>query len=60
VGAQGGSVKDVLAAGIDSQGYGLVISSSRGIIYAGDGEGFAAQAGIQAALVKKQINQAKS
>lgn len=60
VGAQGGSVKDVLAAGTDSQGYGLVISSSRGIIYAGDGEDFAAQAGIQAALVKKEINQAKS
>lgn len=59
VGAQGGSVKDVLAAGTDSKGYGLVISSSRGIIYAGEGEDFAIQAGAQAALVKQEINQAK-
>lgn len=59
VGAQGGSIKEVVAAGMDSQGYGLVVSSSRGIIYAGEGEGFAEQAGVQAALVKQDINQAK-
>ena len=59
VGAQGGSVKDVMAAGVDSQGYGLVISSSRGIIYAGEGEDFAERAGLQAALVKQDINLAR-
>ncbi len=59
VGAQGGSVKEVVAAGVDSQGYGLAISSSRGIIYAGQGEDFAEQAAAQAALVKRDINRAK-
>ena len=60
VGAQGGRVKEVVAAGVDSQGYGLAISSSRGIIYAGEGEDFAEQAGVQATLVKQDINAARS
>ena len=34
VGAQGGSVKDVMEAGKKSQGLGLIINSSRGIIFA--------------------------
>lgn len=58
VGAQGGSIEEVVAAGVDSQGYGLAISSSRGIIYAGEGEDFAERAGAQAASVKQEINQA--
>lgn len=33
IGAQGGSVKDVLESGLNSQGLGLIISSSRGIIF---------------------------
>jgi orotidine-5'-phosphate decarboxylase len=36
VGAQGGNVEAVLAAGIDSQGKGLMISSSRGILFSDD------------------------
>jgi orotidine-5'-phosphate decarboxylase len=60
VGAQGGSVQEVLAAGKDSGGFGLVISSSRGIIYAGEGEDFAAQAGIQAKKLKQEINHGSS
>lgn len=58
VGAQGGSIEEVVAAGLDSRGCGLAISSSRGIIYAGEGEDFAERAGAQAALVKQEINQA--
>jgi len=34
VGAQGGSVQDVLRAGRNSQGLGVIINSSRGIIFA--------------------------
>ncbi len=49
VGVQGGDLAEVLRAGLDSRGAGLVINSSRGIIYAGSGESFAA-AGRQAAL----------
>ena len=34
IGAQGGDIKAVLKNGINSQGLGLIISSSRGIIFA--------------------------
>lgn len=36
IGAQGGDVKATLQAGLRSDGLGLIISSSRGIIYAGN------------------------
>lgn len=41
VGAQGGSVVDVIQSAPTRDGHGLVINSSRGIIYAGDGKNFA-------------------
>jgi orotidine-5'-phosphate decarboxylase len=34
IGEQGGSVKEVMAAGLNTQGQGLIINSSRGIIFA--------------------------
>jgi len=37
IGAQGGDLDRVLAAGLDAQGAGLLINSSRGIIYEGGG-----------------------
>ncbi|MGO8858659.1 MAG: orotidine-5'-phosphate decarboxylase [Steroidobacteraceae bacterium] len=37
IGAQGGDLESTLAAGLDDQGAGLLISSSRAIIYAGGG-----------------------
>src|ERR1700690_284199 len=37
IGAQGGDLDDTLAAGLNSAGTGLLINSSRGIIYAGGG-----------------------
>jgi orotidine-5'-phosphate decarboxylase len=37
IGAQGGDLDATLAAGLDAQGAGLLISSSRNIIYAGGG-----------------------
>ena len=33
VGTQGGSVKEIMKAGLNSQGLGLIINSSRGIIF---------------------------
>jgi orotidine-5'-phosphate decarboxylase len=36
IGAQGGDLNSTLAAGLNAQGTGLLINSSRGIIYAGD------------------------
>lgn len=46
VGAQGGSMDDVLAAQKD--GLGVIIPVSRGILYAGDGEDFVQKAGVKA------------
>ena len=37
IGAQGGDLDAMLAAGLDSRGEGLLINSARGIIYAGGG-----------------------
>ena len=55
VGAQGGDLKATLTAGLDSGGLGLLINSSRAIIYAGGGD---AQAIRRAALELHQaINQ---
>ncbi|MEA1923636.1 MAG: orotidine-5'-phosphate decarboxylase [Pseudomonadota bacterium] len=49
IGAQGGDLAAVMQAGLDRHGAGLVINSSRGIIYADSGDGFA-DAARQAAL----------
>src|SRR5580658_9535245 len=45
IGAQGGDLESTLAAGLDAEGLGLLINSSRGIIYSGGG----AADGIRAA-----------
>ncbi len=41
IGQQGGDLEATLSAGLDAEGQGLLISSSRAIIYAGDGSGAA-------------------
>jgi orotidine-5'-phosphate decarboxylase len=54
VGAQGGDLDAVLAAGLDSAGGGLLINSSRAIIYAGGAESAAIRAA--AAELREAIN----
>jgi len=54
VGAQGGSLHGVSMQGLNSQG-GLLVNSSRGIIYAGDGEDFAVKARSAALTIKKEM-----
>jgi len=44
IGAQGGDIDATLLAGLDADSAGLVINSSRAILYAGSGESFAQQA----------------
>lgn len=44
IGAQGGDVQASVSAGIDARGTGLVVSSSRAIIYASSGDDFAEEA----------------
>lgn len=56
IGAQGGDLEAVMTAGINADRTGLIISSSRGIIYAGEGEDFAAGARQAAQELRDEIN----
>jgi orotidine-5'-phosphate decarboxylase len=56
IGAQGGDVEAVVRHGRTADGTGLLISSSRAILYAGDGEDFAAAAGAAARELRDTIN----
>ena len=44
IGAQGGDLEASVAAGVDASGRGLLVSASRSVIYAGDGEAVRAEA----------------
>jgi orotidine-5'-phosphate decarboxylase len=57
VGAQGGDLARVLENGLTAAGAGLVISSSRGILYAQDGMEFADGARSAAQALKGSINE---
>ena len=57
IGAQGGDLKRVLRAGLLENGLGLVINSSRAILYAGSGSGFEIAAARHAANTVDEINQ---
>lgn len=56
IGAQGGDVEAVVKAGRTRDGGGLVISSSRAILYAANDEGFAVAAGEAARELRDEIN----
>jgi len=56
VGAQGGDVAKVMAAGKTAAGTGLVISSSRAILYASSGDNFAEAARKAATELRDSIN----
>ena len=56
VGAQGGDVAAVVANGKTSDGAGLLVSSSRAILYAGNGEDFADAARGAAQALRDEIN----
>jgi orotidine-5'-phosphate decarboxylase len=57
VGAQGGDVAAAVRAGRTADGLGMVLNSSRGIIYAGSGAGFADAARAAARALRDEINQ---
>ena len=48
IGAQGGDLAAMLAAGLNAAGTGLLVNSARGVIYAGGGEAIAIRAAAQA------------
>ena len=56
VGAQGGSLAEVVQHGITSE-IGLLVNSSRGILYASQGEDFAAAAAAQAQALQAEMEQ---
>jgi orotidine-5'-phosphate decarboxylase len=56
VGAQGGNLQDVCKYGL-SENIGLLINSSRGIIYASKDEGFANSAAVKAEGLQKQMEE---
>jgi len=60
IGAQGGDIQASVEAGQTGSGMGLVISSSRAILYAGNGEDFAMQARHVAARTRDEINRFRS
>tara|TARA_Y100001978_G_C23694173_1_gene436559 strand:+ start:1588 stop:2403 length:816 start_codon:yes stop_codon:yes gene_type:complete len=55
VGAQGGTVSEVMEHGKANSGAGLLINSSRGIIYASQAEDFAQAAGREAAKLQAEM-----
>lgn len=56
VGAQGGDVEKVVKFGCDRNGHGIVINSSRGILYADPTETFAEGAGNAARALRDLVN----
>jgi orotidine-5'-phosphate decarboxylase len=56
VGAQGGDVMQAVQSGQTAAGAGLIISSSRGILYASSGEDFASAARAATQKLRDQIN----
>lgn len=57
IGTQGGDVEKTVTAGKNSRGQGMIINSSRGIIFASDGENFAVAARREANKLRAAINQ---
>jgi orotidine-5'-phosphate decarboxylase len=58
IGTQGGDVEATISAGITAGGFGMMINSSRAILYAGGGEDFAAAAAGAARALRDAIRAA--
>lgn len=56
LGAQGGDLGGTMQAGINSRKKGMIMSASRGIIFAGDEEDFAQKAREEAKKLRDEIN----
>ena len=57
IGAQGGDIEKTVKSGKNSQNAGMIISSSRAIIFASNGEDFAEKARAETEKLKNEINQ---
>ncbi|WBA81830.1 orotidine-5'-phosphate decarboxylase [Endozoicomonas sp. GU-1] len=56
LGAQGGDVEATVKNGLNSKGQGIIVNSSRGIIYASGGDDFAEAARNAAVALRDQVN----
>ena len=56
IGAQGGDIEKTVKAGLNSKKAGMVINSSRGIIFASSGEDFAEKAREETVRLRDEIN----
>lgn len=56
IGAQGGDVEKTITAAKNSKGTGMIINSSRGIIFASNGEDFAEKAKLETQKLRDEIN----
>ncbi len=54
VGAQGGSLRDISAAGLNADA-GLLVNASRSILYASNGEDFAEAAAMEARTLASEM-----
>lgn len=57
LGAQGGDVEATVKAGLNSENKGIIVNSSRGIIYASNGDDFAGAARQAAIELRDEVNQ---
>jgi orotidine-5'-phosphate decarboxylase len=55
IGAQGGDLSETVINGLNSKGFGIIINSSRNIIYASNGQNFGQAAGVEAAKLDEAI-----
>jgi len=60
VGAQGGQLSATVREGVDGHGRGLLINSSRGILYASSAKDWKKAAGTEAKRLRDQINQLRA
>jgi orotidine-5'-phosphate decarboxylase len=56
IGAQGGNIEDVIKAGVNKQGTGIIVNSARDIIYSSTTTDFAEAARQQATTTRDEIN----
>lgn len=59
IGAQGGNLEASVLAGVDESGERAIISASRSILYAGDGDDYAVFAAKEARKLRDRINEAR-
>jgi orotidine-5'-phosphate decarboxylase len=56
IGKQGGNVEEAITNGVDKEGLGMIVNSSREIIYSSPGSDFAEKAREKCNALRNEIN----